>query len=79
LSLPDQYSFVPNILSLVSPESYRVSYPVTETSEKWHDDCVGAKKKQGEAVMCWGMVMWGWKGPFFVWVAETPEEREHAT
>ena len=29
--------------------------------------------------MCWGMVMWGWKGPFFVWVAETPEEREHAT
>jgi len=29
--------------------------------------------------MCWGMVMYGWKGPFFVWVAETPEEREHAT
>jgi len=50
-----------------------------ETSEKWHDDCVGAKKKQGEPVMCWGMVMYGWKGPFFVWVAETPEEREHAT
>lgn len=50
-----------------------------EQSEKWHDDCVGAKKKQGEAVMCWGMVMWGWKGPFFVWAAETPEEREHAT
>ena len=23
--------------------------------------------------------MWGWKGLFFVWVAETPKEREHAT
>jgi len=29
LSLPDLYSVVPNILGLVSPESYRVSYPVT--------------------------------------------------
>ena len=30
-----------------------------ERSEKWHDNCIGAKKKQGEAVMCWGIVMWG--------------------
>ncbi|RPB02247.1 hypothetical protein L873DRAFT_1673763, partial [Choiromyces venosus 120613-1] len=37
-----------------------------ETGEKWHNDCLGAKKKQGETVMYWGMVMWGWKGPFFV-------------
>ena len=29
LSLPDLYSVVSNILSLVSPESHRVSYPVT--------------------------------------------------
>ncbi|RPA90588.1 hypothetical protein L873DRAFT_402325 [Choiromyces venosus 120613-1] len=29
-----------------------------ETGEKWHNDCVRAKKKQGEAVICWGMVMW---------------------
>ena len=29
LSLPDLYSVVSNILGLVSPESYRVSYPVT--------------------------------------------------
>ena len=30
LSLPDLYSVVSNILGLVSPESYRVSYPVTK-------------------------------------------------
>ena len=30
LSLPDLYSVVSNILGLVSPESYRVSYPVTD-------------------------------------------------
>jgi len=29
LSLPDLYYIVPNILGLDSPESYRVSYPVT--------------------------------------------------
>ena len=29
LSLPDLYSVVSNILGIVSPESYRVSYPVT--------------------------------------------------
>ena len=27
-----------------------------EADEKWHDDCVGAKKKQGTTVMCWGMI-----------------------
>jgi len=32
LSLPDLYSVVSNFLSLVSPESYRVSYPVTDSS-----------------------------------------------
>ena len=29
MSLPDLYSVVSNILGLVSPESYRVDYPVT--------------------------------------------------
>ena len=49
-----------------------------DKTEKWHDDCVGARKKQGATVMCWGMVGWGWKGPFYVWEPETKEEREEA-
>jgi len=50
-----------------------------ETNEKWHNDSVGAKKKPLEPVMYWGKVMWEWKRPFPVWVAETLEEKEHAT
>ena len=34
MSLPDLYSVVPNILGLVSPESYRVSYPVTSPHQE---------------------------------------------
>jgi len=33
LSLPDLYSVVSNIFGLVSPESYRVGYPVTVASD----------------------------------------------
>ncbi|KAA8892805.1 hypothetical protein FN846DRAFT_788800, partial [Sphaerosporella brunnea] len=49
-----------------------------DQSEKWEDDCVGAKKKQGPSVMCWGFIMWNYKGPFHVWDPETKEEREAA-
>ena len=28
--------------------------------------------------MCWGMIGYGWKGPFHIWIAETTEEREKA-
>jgi hypothetical protein len=28
-----------------------------EQGEQWHDDCVGAKKKQGPSAMCWGFIM----------------------
>ena len=49
-----------------------------DKTEKWHDDCVGARKKQCATVMCWRMVGWGWKGPFYVWEAETKEERQEA-
>ena len=38
---------------------FELNHVWREQSEKWHDDCVGAKKKQEEAVMCWGIVMWG--------------------
>jgi transposase len=49
-----------------------------DQSEQWQDDCVGAKKKQGPSVMCWGFIMWNYKGPFYVWDPETKEEREAA-
>jgi len=49
-----------------------------DQTEKRHDDCVGCMKKQGESVMCWGMIGWGWKGPFHVWEIETSEEKEAA-
>ena len=49
-----------------------------EKNEKWHDDCVGTKKKNGTAVMCWGAIGWGWKGPFFIWPAVTKEEKKEA-
>ena len=47
-------------------------------TEQWHEDCIGARKKQGAAVMCWGMISWSWKGPFYVWSAETKEEKAEA-
>jgi len=46
--------------------------------EQWHKDCIGARKKQGSAVMCWGRISWGWKGPFYVWSAETKQEKSPA-
>lgn len=49
-----------------------------EKGEKWHDDCVGTKKKNGTSVMCWGAISWGWKGPFFIWPATTKEEKKKA-
>ncbi|RPA99960.1 hypothetical protein L873DRAFT_1681773, partial [Choiromyces venosus 120613-1] len=49
-----------------------------EKKETWHDDCIGCKKKLGESVMCWSMIVWGWKGPFYVWEIESSEEREEA-
>ena len=49
-----------------------------DNTERWHSDCVGAMKKQGVSVMCWGMIGWGWKGPFHVWESETEDEKEEA-
>lgn len=28
--------------------------------------------------MCWGLIGWGWKGPFQLWSSETDKEREKA-
>lgn len=49
-----------------------------DKSERWHKDCVGAMKKQGETIMCWGMIGYGWKRPFFVWDPESDEEKKIA-
>ena len=54
------------------------TYVWRDKTERWHHDCVGAKKKQGPAVMCWGMIGYGWKGPFHVSETETEEERKEA-
>jgi len=49
-----------------------------EKAEKRHDDCVGVKKKRGNPVMCWGMISWNCKGPFWVWEQETEKEKANA-
>jgi len=49
-----------------------------EKGEKWHNDSMGTKKKQGTLVMCWGMISWNWKGPFHFWATKTKEEKEQA-
>ena len=58
--------------------TFGVSFVWRQKDERWQDDCVGAKKKQGPTVMCWGMIGWGWKGPFHIWDSESKEEREKA-
>lgn len=41
--------------------TFGVSLVWRENWEQWVEDCVGAKKKQGAKVMCWGMIGYGWK------------------
>ena len=54
------------------------SFVWRDKTERWHQDCVGTMKKQGPTVMCWGMIGYGWKGPFYVWEVETDEEKKEA-
>ena len=58
--------------------TFGISYVWRDNTERWNKDCVGSKKKQGPTVMCWGMIGYGWKGPFYVWEPETEEERKEA-
>ena len=41
-----------------------VSLVWRDKSEQWQDDCVGARKKQGAKVMCWGVIGWNYNGHF---------------
>ena len=54
------------------------TYVRSDKTERWHHDCVGVQKKQGLTVMCWGMIGYGWKGPFHMWETETEDERKKA-
>jgi hypothetical protein len=58
--------------------TFGISFVWRDKTERWHADCMGAKKKQGSSVMCWGMIGYGWKGPFHVWDPETEEEKQEA-
>jgi len=58
--------------------TFGISFVWRDKTERWHTDCMGAKKKQGSSVMCWGMIGYGWKGPFHVWNPETEEEKQKA-
>ena len=58
--------------------TYGVNLIWREKDEKWHSDCIGQKKKKCPTVMCWGMIGFGWKGPFYVWDTETEEEKQVA-
>lgn len=46
--------------------------------EKWADDCLGGKRPQGETIMFWGMIGYGYKGPCHVWETETDAEKTDA-
>ena len=58
--------------------TYGVNLIWREKGEKWHSDCIGQKKKKCATVMCWGMIGYGWKGPFYIWDTETEEEKKEA-
>ncbi|KAG0125809.1 hypothetical protein HOY82DRAFT_615985 [Tuber indicum] len=46
-----------------------------EKGERWKNYYVGSKKKFAILVMCWGAIVWNWKGPFYVWQKESKEEK----
>jgi len=58
--------------------TFGISFVWRDKTERWHADRMGAKKKLGSSVMCWGMIGYGWKGPFHVWDPETEEEKQEA-
>ena len=57
-------------MSIEMGGTFGVSYEWKSETERWHNDCVGAEKKQGPSVMCWGMIGYRWEGPFYVWDVE---------
>ena len=65
-------------MSIEVGSTYGVNLVWREKGEKWHTDCIGQKKKRGLTVMCWGMIGYGWKGPFHIWMTEPEEEKEQA-
>jgi len=58
--------------------TFGISFVWRDKTERWHTDCMGAKKNQDSSVMCWGIIGYGWKGPFHVWDPGTEEEKQEA-
>jgi len=66
-------------MSMTIGDTYGPSYIWRSKDEKWDDDCVGTTKKGGgSSVMCWGMIGWDYKGPFYVWEEESQQEKKEA-
>ncbi|KAG0136904.1 hypothetical protein HOY82DRAFT_598768 [Tuber indicum] len=66
-------------MSIVIGDTYGPSYVWRSKDEKWHEDCMGTiKKNVGTSVMCWGMIGWNYKGPFYVWEEESEQEKKEA-
>ena len=65
-------------MSIEVGSTFGVTFVWRQKDKHWEDNCVAVKKKQGPTVMCWGMIGWGWKGPFHLWEPESKEEREGA-
>lgn len=61
-------------MSIEIGQTFRECLVWREQDERWADDCVGTKKKQGSTVMCWGMISYNYKGTFNIWVLELEEQ-----
>ncbi|KAG0638678.1 hypothetical protein HOY80DRAFT_1077327 [Tuber brumale] len=67
-------------MAMTIGDTYGPSYVWQSKDEKWNDDCIGTTKKGGgTSVMCWGMIGWNYKGPFFIWEEESQQEKKEAT
>ncbi|RPB05483.1 hypothetical protein L873DRAFT_1899051 [Choiromyces venosus 120613-1] len=58
--------------------TFGVSLVWREWGEPWEEDCRGTTKKNKSTVMCWGMIKWNYKGPFYIWETETEKDRSEA-
>ncbi|RPA90925.1 hypothetical protein L873DRAFT_1838836 [Choiromyces venosus 120613-1] len=58
--------------------TFGVSLVWREHGEQWEEDCRGATKKNKSTVMCWGMIKWNYKGPFYIWETETEKDQSEA-
>jgi hypothetical protein len=63
-------------MSIEVGSTFGISFVWRNKTQRWHADCMGATKQLGSSEMCWGMIGYGWKGPFHVSDPETEEEKQ---